>query len=110
MASIPLSWLAASNDEGQVVFWNIPLASLTPTGAPLAATGAATVFDTVFSPDGQWLAVAARSEASIWNVTARTRRGRFVPPHLGRSLALSPTGGVMAVGGDECGKVLVCAD
>jgi WD40 repeat protein len=103
--------LAASNYSGRVAFWAIPLAgTLTPTGASLMATNMASVYGLAFTPDGQWIGLAASNEASIWNVGTRARRGRFVPPRGGLSIAFSPTGGVMAVGGRECGKVLICAD
>ena len=102
--------LAAGNRNGTVAFWNIPLVGVASSGAPLTATGMSSINDLAFTPDGQWLGVIASSEASIWNVGTRMRRGRFTPPHRGGSGAFSRTGGVLAVGEVECGKVMLCAD
>jgi WD40 repeat protein len=106
--------LAVGDTEGNVRFWNFPIASATapPTGATITIGEA--VYGLAFSPNGQHVAITggtSQGNVSIWSVATRSMVSRFNLPagHFGKSVAFSPSGSALVVGEYGCGKITVCS-
>jgi WD40 repeat protein/tRNA A-37 threonylcarbamoyl transferase component Bud32 len=90
--------LATASDSG-VLLWDVA------TGASLSVTGSWDVSDLAFSADPKMIAFARQEQggAEVWDVATRTLivdvEGRTPPPDWDLSVALSPHGRMLAVGG-----------
>jgi WD40 repeat protein len=68
-----------------------------PETAPVALVGhAGLVFDVVFSPDDELLAVASSSGVTLWDLDTRQRIGVLEGPDVAFRLAFSPDGSSLA--------------
>jgi WD40 repeat protein/serine/threonine protein kinase len=90
--------LATASKWG-VLLWDVA------TGASLSVTGGWDVSDLAYSADGKMIAFARPEQggAEVWDVATRTLmvdvEGRTPPPDWDLSVALSPHGRMLAVGG-----------
>jgi WD40 repeat protein/tRNA A-37 threonylcarbamoyl transferase component Bud32 len=89
--------LATASGSG-VLLWDVA------TGASLSVTGSWDVSDIAFSADGEMIAFArpAQGGAEVWDVATRTLIvdvGGTLSPYWDISVALSPDGRMLAVGG-----------
>jgi hypothetical protein len=109
--------LAVGTGNGVVRFWNVPVTSTAPTGTAISVGSTNVINSIAFSPGSDFVALAFGLQAEIWNVASRTfvsRRTLTLPPgassNRADSVTFSASGGVLVVGEDMCGKVLVCSD
>ena len=105
------SLLAAGGEDATFNFWAAPFTSTAPTGAALTVSGGSGVNMLAFSPDSQFVGVAAGSigrEVSFWNVASRAKLASYEPSYGASAIAYSPDGLSVAGGELYCGKVFLC--
>ena len=104
----PNGALLALGDYNAVArFWAYPIsgAATLPTGANIVIDPGdlyQTVNGMAFSPDGNYLAIAAGypGDVSIWNVATRTEVSRYsISTRHALTVAFSPSGNALVVGG-----------
>jgi WD40 repeat protein len=105
--------VAGGSSDGLVHFWNVPITSTVPVAPDIDITaGTAGWSDDVealaFSPTGNYLAVGGGFFGGIttWNVPAP--RGMLATNIT--SIAVSPSGGMIAAGESDCGLVMICGN
>jgi len=106
------SLLAAGGEDAAFNFWASPFTATTMTGAPLTVAPDSGVNGVAFSPDGEFVGVAAGSvgrEVSFWNVGSRTKLASYTPAYVATSIAFAPDGRSVAGGELYCGKLFVCS-
>jgi WD40 repeat protein len=89
----------ASNDKGEVLFWDLATGH---RSTPLSGQ-TATVWSVAFSPDGQTLATASADHTvGLWDLTSQRSKGRL-KGHGGivRSVAFSPDGKRLVSASDD---------
>ena len=89
------SLLAAGGEDATFNFWAAPFTSATMTGAALTVAADSGVNMIAFSPDGEFVAVAAGSvgrEVSFWNVGSRAKLASYTPGYVATAIAYSPDG------------------
>ena len=113
--------MAAGGDDGVASFWSIPPTDGTPDSPAITildSQGDTEGINTIrYSPDGNYIAIAAGDETSDWSIgiyDAVTRlphsSSTAVPADVPYSLAWSPSQGIIVAGEASCGKLIVCAD
>jgi len=110
--------LALGDYDAVTKFWTYPIPSATaPTNGADIVIDRAMMYQTVnsvaFSPNGNYLAIAAGypGDVSIWNVATRTEMYRYpLPDQHGLTAVFSPGGNALVVGERGCGKVLLCTE
>ena len=105
------SLLAAGGEDSTFNFWAAPFTSTTMTGAPLTVAADSGVNMMAFSPDGEFVAVAAGTvgrEVSFWNVGSRAKLAAYTPAYVATAIAFAPDGRSVAGGELYCGKVFLC--
>ncbi len=108
--------LALGQIDALARFYNFPVTSTTPTGGDLTIGNNDDVRGCAFSPNGTYLALVGgwqQGSASIFNVPQRTMTTRynFLDSRInGLSVAFAPAGNAIVVGGQGCGKVLLCRE
>jgi WD40 repeat protein len=95
------SKLAASDDTGSVIVWNVAKRSWITF---LFISGIGTVNSVAFSPDGDFVAAGDnQGQAQLWDLAAEQRIG--IPLAAGpfpvKSVAFSPDGKTLATGGND---------
>jgi hypothetical protein len=97
-------------------FYNFPPTSTSPTGTDITIGNDDDIYACAFSPNGSYVALAggfSQGSVSVWSTSGRTMTSRynFVDNRFGGlSVAFSPTGNAILVGGTDCGKVLLCRE
>lgn len=110
--------LAFGDYDAVTRFWTYPIPSATTptTGANIVIDPVnlyQTVNDLEFSPNGNYLAIAAGypGDVSIWNVSSRIEMARYaLSAHHALTVAFSPSGNALVVGERGCGKILLCTE
>ena len=112
--------MAAGGHDGIVSFWTVPPPTNgAPSGATITLPDSTNVPEPVksvrYSPDGKFIGVAAGDPFGEWkvglfNAATRKLQSSKVPTYSPLSFAWSPSGGMIAVGEDTCGKILICSD
>jgi WD40 repeat protein len=104
------SLLAAGGEDAAFNLWGLPFTS-TATGPPLVVGGGNGVNMLAFSPDSDFVAVAAGTfgrEVSFWNIGSRSRLAVYEPSYVATAIAYAPGGRAVAGGELFCGKVFLC--
>jgi hypothetical protein len=108
--------LALGQVDSFTRFYNFPVTSTAPTGAEITIGNDDDVRGCAFSPNGSYIALVGgwqQGSASIWNVAQRTMTSRFnfLDSRVnGLSVGFAPAGNAIVVGGQGCGKVLLCRE
>jgi WD40 repeat protein len=110
--------LAIGDDDGFIHFWNFPLSGPAESGTEIAfgtAGDADAVYAINFSPNGSYLAagggsIGSDSNASVFNLSARSLRARANSTYDVTAIAFSPTGNAVGGGEGDCGRVFVCTN
>ena len=112
--------MVAGGADARLNFWSIPLAGTQPFGQTIVIDdnpndGIRGINGIAFSPSGRHVAVAsggffAGGHITIWDVAARSLRGRFTGIYYMSSVAFSPSGTAVAAGEVACGKIAYCSD